>query len=294
MDIVHHTLIGGAGLLVASAHGQPEAGAMFVLGSVFPDLDVFLMLFGKRFYLRHHQGITHSLLLSPLYALLLSLPLLLLPGAWAWTAVAGAWLGLLLHVLLDWFNTFRIALLAPLNKQRYSLDAVFFIDGVSLLLTGGFYSLYLYGGLTISAALYPLLFTGYFGGKLLLQRRVKRALGAGYVIPSAWNPFAFHVLLESPAGLTTFLYNSLTGSRKYQREYQQAPPEHYRLAERSQVFRDMQSISRALQIPAVQSDEAGTEIRAEDLAVRNFGGRFGRTVLKFDRQGRLLHEVANI
>ena len=30
------------------------------------------------------------------------------------------------------------------------------------------------------------------------------------------------------------------------------------------------------------------------LAVRNFGGRFGRTVLRFDAQGRLEHEVANI
>jgi hypothetical protein len=40
MDTVHHALIGGAGFLVAATHQQELAGAAFLAGSVFPDLDV--------------------------------------------------------------------------------------------------------------------------------------------------------------------------------------------------------------------------------------------------------------
>jgi membrane-bound metal-dependent hydrolase YbcI (DUF457 family) len=294
MDIVHHTLIGGAAFLVAASHDYPVAGAMFVMGSVFPDLDVFFMLFGKRFYLRHHQGITHSLPLSPLYAMLLSLPLLLLPEAWSWLAVLAAWAGLVLHVLLDWFNTFRIALLAPLSKRRYSLDAVFFIDSVALLLTAAFYGLYAYADWPAAAHAYPLLFAAYFAGKWLLRRRVAKILQARYVIPSALNPFAFYILAESPAGLHTFLYNALSGKRREQRDYALAAPEYYQLAERSLVFEDMRRITRAFHITAVTADQSGTEIHAADLAIRNFGGRFGKTLVKFDAQGKLIHEMANI
>ncbi|MCW8964777.1 MAG: metal-dependent hydrolase, partial [Gammaproteobacteria bacterium] len=144
MDIVHHAFIGGAGFLVAATHDQPLIGAAFVAGSVFPDLDVFFMVLGKRFYLRNHQGITHSLLLSPLFAALLCIPLWLLPGdkpgLLLWLA---AWCGLVAHVMLDWFNTYRIELFGPFSSKRFSLDAVFFIDSVALLFTALFYLSYM-------------------------------------------------------------------------------------------------------------------------------------------------------
>ena len=62
MDIVHHAFIGGAGFVALGAQQQELAGLGFLAGSVFPDLDVVLMAGGKRFYLKHHQGPTHSLL----------------------------------------------------------------------------------------------------------------------------------------------------------------------------------------------------------------------------------------
>ena len=39
---------------------------------------------------------------------------------------------------------------------------------------------------------------------------------------------------------------------------------------------------------------AQTVIRARDLAIRNYGGRFAQTVLEFDAQGNLTSEVADI
>ncbi len=295
MDIVHHALIGGTGMLAAAAHDQPLVGAAFVAGSVFPDLDVLFMAFGKRFYLRNHQGVTHSLLLSPLIALLLSLPLWQLPGdkpeLWIWLA---AWAGIGLHILLDLFNTFRIGLLSPFSNRRFSLDAVFFIDSAALLFTALFYLLHQLLDLTIAEILYPLAFAAYFLFKLWLHNRIMQRLKPLFAIPSSLNPMEFYILEESEEGLTSHLYNALTHVTRAKRTYAAVEERFHRLAARSQVFNDMLHIARALHIIEATEDQNGTTIIAADLAVRNFGGRFARTELRFDPQGRLVHEMANI
>ena len=77
MDLVHHALIGGIGFISSMEQSSELVGMAFVAGSIFPDLDVVFMLFGKRFYLKQHQSITHSLFLSPLFAMLIIFPLLM-------------------------------------------------------------------------------------------------------------------------------------------------------------------------------------------------------------------------
>ncbi|MFC1589707.1 metal-dependent hydrolase [Pseudomonadota bacterium] len=295
MDIVHHALIGGAGMLMAVAQDQPLAGLAFVAGSVFPDLDVIFMVFGKRFYLKHHQGITHSIVLAPLYALLLSALLLLPLGEWWQMEVyLAALAGLVIHVLLDWFNTYRIALLAPFVKKRYSLDAVFFIDSVALALTALFYALYAVDQLDIAIWLYPAGFSIYFLAKLAYQRRIRRQLQALFAIPSSFNPFEFYVLTEDEQGLFAYIYNGLTGNRKKQIRYSAEAEDIRTLVLTSRVYQDMKHITRAFHITDVDKTRSGVRIQANDIAVRNFGGKFARTTLEFDNNGKLIREVANI
>lgn len=293
MDIVHHTLIGGAGYLIAAEHGQELAGAAFLLGSVFPDLDVVLMAFGKRFYLRNHQAISHSLPLSPLYALLLASPLLALVGM-NWAIVAGALLGLWVHVALDLTNTFRIALWSPFYDKRLSLDAVFFIDAIALCLTGSFYFAYLVLEWRLAIYLYPTVFIVYVAAKLFLQKHVKRKLQCVSAIPSAFNPVEFFVLQRQPDSTLTFIYNALLGTRKNEREH--APPDERAagLIRTSTLYADMCRILRSLEVTRCQHIDDRIHIEAHDLAVRNFGGRFGKTTLEFDSSGKLLRESANI
>ena len=295
MDIVHHSLIGGAGMLVAASQDAPLVGFAFVAASVIPDLDVIFMALGKRFYLKNHQAITHSVILAPVYALLLSVMLLLPMSEWWRTEIfLAALAGLYLHITLDWFNTFRIALFSPFIKKRYSLDAVFFIDAVTLSLTAMFYLLYLYTEITAVTWLYPLSFVLYFLAKLILQRKVRRKLRVLFAIPSSLNPFEFFVLSEDEFGFHGYVYNSLTGSRKKKVRYPYVDNQTQSLAEKSQVYHDMKRISRALRITSVEKTEEGTRIRANDIAVRNFGGKFASTTLDFDKDGNLIREVANI
>lgn len=295
MDLVHHAVIGTAGCLAAFSVDQPLVGISFLFGKVFPDLDVLFIAFGKRFFLRNHQGISHSLLLSPMYAAAIFGTLTIsLDEPWDWPAYAACLLGIVLHLGLDWFNTYRIAIFSPFTFKRYSLDAVFVIDIVAWALTGLFFGIMRLAGAKTALATYVPLFVAYFLSKLLLRRRVVHRLQPLHVIPSGVNPLAFFVVTRSGQGVSSFLYNALTGSVRKERHYVEPPAEYARLAESSGLFRDMRRICRAFHIVSTSHAPDGITIQAADIAVRNFGGRFGKTVLKFDRENRLVHEMANI
>ena len=295
MDIVHHAFIGGVGFMTLAAQGQELAGLGFLVGSVFPDLDVVFMAGGKRFYLKRHQGPTHSLPLAPLYAAVLAVVPALHLG-WDWVVFLGLLAGLCVHLLLDLFNTFGIQLLWPLTARRMCLDAVFFIDGLAWGLTLGFFALVIAEAISVGVAAiaYTAGLAAYMLTKLILQRHAKQRLGVDFVIPSAINPFGFFVFSRQGTRPETARYNALTRRVSAVRPLPEVSPEVLELAQQSRVFRDMRSILRGLHITHVDESSAGTVIIAQDLAVRNFGGRFGRTELRFDRNGRLVHEMAHI
>ncbi len=296
MDIVHHMFIGGAGFVMAAAAGHEVAGAAFVAASILPDLDVLFMVFGKRFYLQNHQGITHSLLLAPLYAaLLICWPLCwLLNLSWQWPVFFMAWLGLTVHICLDLFNTFRIQLLSPLIKKRFSLDAVFFIDSFTLFLTGCFYLFHVHFKLDITLFWYPTVFVLYFLFKWLLQSKVKQYLNCDFAIPSALNPFEFYVLTIHKEHYQCYIYHVLSQNQQQVKNYDKVEAKYLILANKSQVFKDMCGITRALVITDINEESDTIKITAQDLAVRNFGGRFAKTVLTFDKHENLINETANI
>lgn len=295
MDVVHHACIGGVGMLALGEQGQELAGLGFLAGSVFPDLDVAFMAAGKRFYLKRHQGPTHSLVLAPLYAA--ALAAIVVPGiGWQWTLYLGLLAGLAIHVALDLTNTFGIQMLWPLTGQRYCADAIFFVDLTAWLLTLGFFAVVVTGGVAATPAAlgYAALFAAYVAFKLALHRSTMRRTGAAVAIPSSWNPFAFFLLRRGGTGVETSRYDAIRAATCDVRLVE-APSEEIRgLASRSPVFNDMAGILRALHVTDVVRDPEGTTLVAHDLAIRNFGGRFGRTELRFDHGGRIVREVANI
>jgi len=292
MDIVHHAAIGAVGMLSLSAAGHEAAGLAFLAGSAVPDLDVAFMALGKRFYLRHHQEISHSLPLSPLVAAgiaALFAPLVGVSVAVFGAALAAVWL----HVALDWSNTFGIAPLAPFSSRRVSLDSVFFIDApawVATVTTIG--ALTLWPAWWIGAS-YAVAGAAYVAVRTMLHRQVLRALGCAVAIPSSWNPLAYYTFSENGAYRTS-IYDVLTGRERGVVEIPRADARFEALARKSTVFRDMLHIARALRITEVRADQDGTTILARDLAVRNFGGYFARTELRFDAGGNLVDETAAV
>jgi len=294
MDVVHHAFIGGTGFLALAAGEQELAGMAFVAGSVFPDLDVVFMAFGKRAYLKNHQGPTHSFLLAPVFAyLLIAAPLCYVLG-FEWPVFFAALLGLWLHSLLDLTNTFGITVFWPLTARRFCFDAVFFIDTVAWTLTASCYVGEVIFEWPHTIAVYALLFASYVAFKFFLHQRVQRKLDCTFAIPSAFHPFHFFILEEGEDGVRTYIYNALTGGRSKQRDYPRVEERYLSLAAKSAVYQDMLGLTKYFHITDVQEQEDKTILTLHDLGIRNFGGKFGKTILTFDRTGNLIDEMAHI
>ena len=112
-----------------------QAVGLGLVAAAFPDSDVVLKWVSDLAYLRGHRGVTHSVLMLPLWALLLgaiAASAYRRRAAWpryAWLAGAG----IAIHIVGDWITQFGTMLLAPLSDARFGLGSTFIID---LVLTG--------------------------------------------------------------------------------------------------------------------------------------------------------------
>jgi len=107
-----------------------------MLGAMFPDSDVIRDIFSrdKLLMITWHRSITHSLLLLPLWALLLAW----ITGTFAkwrkretpsFAALTGIYaVGILSHILLDLVTSFGTMIWSPLDWSRPAWDMIFIID----------------------------------------------------------------------------------------------------------------------------------------------------------------------
>lgn len=117
------------------------------LAAAFPDADFVMRYFGSLSYLQHHRGVTHSILMLPLWAVLLSFVFALLwRRRYAWQMFLGvSAMSLMIHILGDVITAYGTMVFAPLTDWRLSLPTTFIIDLyftgiilVALLLAWGF------------------------------------------------------------------------------------------------------------------------------------------------------------
>lgn len=98
--------------------------------AAFPDADFVLQFVSDLAYLRGHRGVTHSVLLLPLWALLLGALAALVFWRRAslrrYTLLAAA--AIAIHIAGDWITQFGTMLLAPVSDARFGLGSVFIID----------------------------------------------------------------------------------------------------------------------------------------------------------------------
>jgi membrane-bound metal-dependent hydrolase YbcI (DUF457 family) len=107
-----------------------------MLGAIFPDSDVIRDLFShdKLLILTWHRSITHSLVLLPLWALLLAGITRAFANSRKWEAPSYAALtgiyavGILSHILLDLVTSFGTMIWSPLAWSRPAWDLIFIVD----------------------------------------------------------------------------------------------------------------------------------------------------------------------
>jgi inner membrane protein len=108
-----------------------------VIASNLPDIDSVAGLWGTATYLEHHRGFTHTLIGTPILALLLSLVMTAFSENFGKT-YAIALIAMATHPLLDFLNPYGVRPFLPLNSTWYYGDLVFIFDPYldSILLIG--------------------------------------------------------------------------------------------------------------------------------------------------------------
>jgi len=121
------------------ARSSPTAKTAIVactLGSIFPDIDIFAgtLAHNPLAIMEWHRNITHSLLMLPVWALLLAAASLPLARWLRWQrpsflALAGIYAaGLATHVFLDVVTSFGTMVWSPLQYSRPAWDWLFIVD----------------------------------------------------------------------------------------------------------------------------------------------------------------------
>lgn len=134
MDTLTHAL--SSALLYRAALGRERTRSaplrerlrIAFLAAAFPDIDYAMSFIDPLTYLNLHQGITHSLVLMPVWALLLAVPAARWYGR-RWRDFYGAALcGILAHIAGDLITAYGTQVLAPLSFERYAYPVAFVLD----------------------------------------------------------------------------------------------------------------------------------------------------------------------
>jgi inner membrane protein len=147
MEPITHFLtgacIGRAGLNRKTAYATLAA----VLAAEAADLDVLWGFAGPVEVLKHHRGITHTLIAAPVIAAVTAGAVWLYhrwrnrrqtptdpaPVRWSWVYIS-AFIASLSHILLDWTNDYGIRPFLPFNPRWYAGSFVFIVEPVLWLL----------------------------------------------------------------------------------------------------------------------------------------------------------------
>ncbi len=214
MDNLTHTLSGLVAARLMPARGLPMR-SRYIAGALaanFPDLDILLAPISSELYLMHHRGETHSLLMLPLWALLLSwifARLFKSPGGWrdfyGLTAVV-----LLVHIFGDWITGYGTQLFAPFTRETYALGTTFIIDPLlTLALLLGFVGSLLWKASPRAAQLSAVLVIAWIGTQFYWKQQALDA-GKAYALaeglkdakvsaePRPVSPFNWTVIVREP------------------------------------------------------------------------------------------------
>ena len=211
METVTH-ILSGALIARAIVPSLPQREADFSVktavlcgatAAAFPDIDFVAAAFGPLAYLMNHRGITHSVILLPLFAFLIAATFAAMnkkPRQWSSLyRYAGA--GLLIHILGDLCNSYGTMIFAPLSDHRFGWGSTFIFD---FWLTG-----IILAGLLLSLrwrnSRYPaqvalVLLVGTIGAQIMLKERAIE-VGQDYASANGWSTVSVDAL---PQALSPF------------------------------------------------------------------------------------------
>jgi len=229
MDTLTHAL-SGALLARATDPSTPRADQlprrlrMWVgfWAAAFPDSDIVVNLVDSFTYLMNHRGVTHSVILLPLWALGLAfLFALIAHRRYSWKAFFFTCaLGIGAHIAGDLITSFGTMIFAPLSDWRAALSTTFILDPYfSGIIVAGLIASTVWKNSRLPALAGLVLLGAYVGAQSLLQQRAV-AVGKAYIaanhlesaeaaaMPQPFSPFNWMVVVQQP-GMYRVSYISL-------------------------------------------------------------------------------------
>jgi membrane-bound metal-dependent hydrolase YbcI (DUF457 family) len=294
VDIVHHSVIGFGGALVAQQLGSVDAAAGFLIGSLLPDLDVVFMALGKSRYLRLHQSVTHSIFVLPFLAM--GVGFLMTSGFDAsWMAVGlGCFLGSLVHVAFDMLNSFGVRATWP-SPRRYSVDAFFFVDVYVFAASGlAVWALWSDSPALPVCLAWSSFLAFYCSLKTWWRSKIIQESRAVTAIPSGISPL-FYYLTRDVSGVGVEVGYCRGFNRKIVWEVTTPFIADDVMAElrAGPVFKDLEEALKLFRPISLEVDAEGnvTSVVSRCVAVRNFKNRYGE-IKSTLVDGKLVDEVA--
>jgi inner membrane protein len=199
MDTLTHAL-SGALLARATQHDTsplPRRTRMWVgfWAAAFPDGDFVLRFIDPLIYLTTHRGITHSVLLLPLWALGLAVAFMWISRRrYSWRAFAGVCaLGIGAHILGDVITAFGTMIFAPFSDVRVSFPYTFIIDPYfSAIIIAGLVGAALLGSRRFAVGAL-LVLVAYVGAQAWWHQRAID-IGVAYAARAQLTPATVHAL----------------------------------------------------------------------------------------------------
>ena len=178
--------------------------------AAFPDSDFIARFIDPLTYLTAHRGITHSVIVLPLWALGLSLLfMLLVRGKYSWRAFVGVVaLGIGAHIAGDVITAFGTMIFAPFSDWRAQFPTTFIIDPYfTAIVVAGLVASAIWNRTRKPAIIGLTLLAAYVGFQGILQQRAV-AIGEAYVtrhgikaaaveaIPQPFSPFHWMIVIQ--------------------------------------------------------------------------------------------------
>jgi inner membrane protein len=219
MDTLTHALSGALlGRATAAAPGTPGALplgrriAVCTLAAAFPDSDIVFSFISPLAYLYQHRGVTHSLVLLPVWTVLLAwLASRIDRSRFGWRAYAPVIaMGIAIHILGDLITSYGTMIWSPLSSLRVAWNTTFIIDlWFSGIIVAGLVASRVWRQSRWPAVVGLGVLAFYVGGQALLQREA-RAIGEAHAqgtglkgatvsaLPRPPLPTNWMVIVEAP------------------------------------------------------------------------------------------------
>ncbi|MCK5190308.1 MAG: metal-dependent hydrolase [Methylococcales bacterium] len=213
MDTLTHALIGAVTARACTKVKKEKSrdhSLMFVaaLAAAFPDIDYLLFWVNPyRFITEWHRGLSHSLVMLPVWSALLSTAaFLVIKRQIPYRVIFGyCSLGLLTHIIVDLITLYGLKVFTPLSDQRFALSLAFDLDPwVGLITLLGL----VFGLNNRSNAIFALIAIGiylsllfYFQQNALAvidnrTRISQRPIDNIYALPQPFMPFHWKLVID--------------------------------------------------------------------------------------------------